>query len=76
MRRGRGAFVATAARGMNAAERERAMRRLARQLAIEARQMGATVAQVMQVVEEELETIHRERVEPEMPMRLAVVPRG
>src|SRR5205814_10722917 len=41
MRHGKGAYVADSARRMTAAERERALRRLARQLAVEALQTGA-----------------------------------
>ena len=41
MRHGKGAFVAESARRMTATERERALRRLARQLAVEAIQTGA-----------------------------------
>src|SRR5881296_1392520 len=40
MRHGKGAFITASGRRMSAAERDRTLRRLARQLAVEARQMG------------------------------------
>jgi len=54
MRHGKGAFVANSARRMTATERERALRRLARQLAVEALQTGAPSGVVLKIVREEL----------------------
>jgi len=54
MRHGKGAFVTTASRRMNAAERRQTLRQLARQLAVEAVQMGAPASQVLKVVWEEM----------------------
>lgn len=54
MRHGRGAFVAEAATRLSDREREKALRRLARQLAIEASQMGAPDEQVLRVLQQEL----------------------
>jgi GntR family transcriptional regulator len=54
MRHGKGAFVTDAGHHMSAAERERTLRKLARQLAVEAVQMGAPAGQVLKVVREEL----------------------
>ena len=54
MRHGKGAFVAEAGVRMTAAEREKALRAMARQLAVEATQMGAPASQVLRVVREEL----------------------
>lgn len=75
MRQGRGAFVAETAARMSAVECEKALRRLARQLAVEAGQMGAPVHLVRRVVEEELEAVHGEQTEPVAPLRLAVLGR-
>ena len=61
IRHGKGAFVAEAARRMSTAERDKALRRLARQLAIEAVQMGATGDMVRRIVVEEMERIGNER---------------
>ena len=60
IRHGKGAFVAEAAKRMSAAERDKALRRLARQLAIEAVQMGATGEMVRRIVVEEMERIVNE----------------
>jgi GntR family transcriptional regulator len=75
MRHGKGAFVSAAARSMSASEREKALRRLARQLAIEARQMGAPLHQVLRVVEEELAAIQGDQAANEALVKLAVLPR-
>ncbi len=73
MRHGKGAFVAEAASGMNARGREKALRRLARQLAVEAVQMGAPAPQVLRVLEEEMSALQGEAAEPERSVKLAVV---
>jgi GntR family transcriptional regulator len=57
MQHGRGAFVADAARRMTAAKREQALRRSARQLAVEAFQIGASSDLVFKIVQEELEAL-------------------
>src|SRR5438874_12252921 len=49
MRHGKGAFVAESARRMTATERERALRRLARQLAVEATKTGAPGGVVLKI---------------------------
>jgi GntR family transcriptional regulator len=54
MRHGKGAFVAGATARLSDREREKVLRRLARQIAVEAAQMGAQREQVIEVVEEEL----------------------
>jgi len=54
MRHGKGAFVTDSGRRMTAAERDKSLRLLARQLAVEATQMGAPASQVLKVVREEL----------------------
>lgn len=55
MKHGKGAFVATSANRMSKAEREIVLRRLARQLVVEAIQMKAPVDLVLRVVEEEIQ---------------------
>ena len=54
MRHGKGAFVSDGASALSEREREKALRRLARQLAVEAMQMGANEKLVTRVVQEEL----------------------
>ena len=61
MRHGKGAFVAQEAVRMTQAERTKALRRLARQLVVEATQMGASAEVVLRVVREEMEVIRGER---------------
>lgn len=50
---GKGFFVAEGAQGFTEPERRAAIRRLSRQLLIEARQMGASELETMQVIDEE-----------------------
>ena len=57
LRHGKGAFVAVHGRRVSAAERERALRRLARHLAVEAMQMGASSSEVLKVVKQELKEL-------------------
>jgi GntR family transcriptional regulator len=73
MRHGKGAFVTATASGMSLHEREKALRRLARQLAVESTQMGASVNQVLGVVQEELEALQGVRNEAAVPIKLAVL---
>jgi GntR family transcriptional regulator len=54
MRHGKGAFVAVNNRRVSSTGRERALRRLARHLAVEAKQMGASSNEVLRVMKEEL----------------------
>jgi len=74
MRHGKGAFVAESARRMTAAERERALRRLARQLAVEAIQTGAPAGVVLKIVREELADLAGDEA-LEAPVRLTVAAR-
>lgn len=53
MRHGKGAFITERATRLSDREREKALRRLARQLAVEARQMGASSEVVLRVLNEE-----------------------
>jgi GntR family transcriptional regulator len=74
MRHGKGAFVANTARRMRAPERERALRRLARQLAVEAIQTGAPAGVVLKIVREELAELEADdAIEP--PIKLTVAAR-
>jgi DNA-binding transcriptional regulator YhcF (GntR family) len=57
MRHGKGAFVAESGTRLSAKEREQALRRLARQLIVEAKQMGAAKETLMRVVKDEMEDI-------------------
>src|SRR6266545_2730742 len=70
MRHGKGAFVTASGRRMTAAERDRALRRLARQLAVEAAQMGAPSSQVLKVVREELAELQGDNA-VDAPIKLA-----
>jgi GntR family transcriptional regulator len=54
MRHGKGVFVAQHSLRMSDREREKALRRLARQLAVEAAQMNAQADLVIQIVREEM----------------------
>lgn len=58
---GKGVFVGRRAKGPSRRELERALRRHARQLAVEATQMGAGEELVLRVVREELSSLNDER---------------
>ena len=60
MQHGKGVFVAESAGRMTETEMRRALRRLARQLAVEAVQMGATPELVRELVEEEMKGMSHE----------------
>ncbi len=74
MRHGKGAFVANSARRMTGPERERALRRLARQLAVEAIQTGAPAGVVLKIVREELAELEGDDA-VETPIKLTVAAR-
>lgn len=57
MRHGKGAFVAEGLSRLSDRERDKALRRLARQLAVEAAQMGASERMVLRIVSEEMKEI-------------------
>jgi GntR family transcriptional regulator len=76
MRQGKGAFVSASAPAMSVGQRDQALRRLARQLVVEAEQMGAPSAEVLRVVREELEALRGEEAATEVPIQLRVVARG
>lgn len=54
MRHGKGVFVTDRSVRMSDREREKALRRIARQLAVEANQMDAPASLVIRIVEEEI----------------------
>lgn len=57
MRHGKGVFVTERSVRMSEREREKALRRIARQLAVEAAQMKAPTTLVLRVVQEEIENL-------------------
>jgi GntR family transcriptional regulator len=75
MRHGKGAFVAASSTRWSARDREKALRRLARQLAIEAGQMGAAWDEIVRVLREEVEAVQGEVAEAALPAPLLVLPR-
>ena len=60
MKHGKGAFVAASARGLSQGQLKKALQRLARQLAVEAAQMGADKEQVLRVVREAVEELEHD----------------
>ncbi len=75
MQHGRGAFIATAAKRVGAVEWEKALRRLARQLAVESAQMGADRSEVIRVLQEELDVVQERTSEEGVPIRIGVTSR-
>ena len=63
MRHGKGAFVAEGAGKLSEREREKLLRRLARQLAVEAVQMGANEQLVVRLLSEEIRDLSLGRTE-------------
>lgn len=76
MHHGRGAFVAAASRRPETAEREKALRRLARQLVVESAQMGADRAEVMRVLEGELDVVYDKASSARISIRMDAVSRS
>jgi GntR family transcriptional regulator len=74
MRHGKGAFVTASSRRMNAAERKQTLRQLARHLAVEAVQMGASPSQVLKIVWEEFAELQGVEKDDELP-KLSAFPR-
>jgi GntR family transcriptional regulator len=72
MRHGKGAFVAEATKGLSSIEQDQALRRSARQLALEATQMHVAPPRVVRVVREELDSLSSDRSE-EAPLKFSVV---
>ncbi|MCW5559578.1 MAG: GntR family transcriptional regulator [Verrucomicrobiae bacterium] len=75
-RHGKGAFIASEAPSLTQAEQEDALRRSARQLAVEATQMQVPTPKVITVVREELGALGPVRGDEPDPVKFAVVPGG
>jgi len=63
MRQGKGAFITAPAPRMSEEQQRRALERLARQLAVEARQMAAPKELVVKIVEDQFERLNS----PDLP---------
>jgi GntR family transcriptional regulator len=59
LRHGKGVFLAETSHRMRASERTSVLRRLARQLAMEASQLGSSEQEVLRVIKEELEQLRK-----------------
>jgi GntR family transcriptional regulator len=75
-RHGRGAFVAENAVAKAAVQQENALRRSAKQLAVEAAQLQVPAPKVITVVREELGAISSERNTEDAPIKFSVVSGG
>jgi len=62
MKHGKGVFVTESKRSMSNTEREKTLRRIARQLVVEAAQMGASATLVLRLAKEELEQTNRQNI--------------
>ena len=62
MRHGKGGFVTGGSRRMSSAQREQVLRPLARHLAVEANQMGASTEEVLKLVREELAELQQTQI--------------
>jgi len=62
IRHGKGAYIAGSARGLSDREREKALRRLARQLAVEAVQMGCSDEMALRLLKEELKDLSGQKL--------------
>lgn len=71
LRHGKGAFVSPRANVLSASEKEKAIRRIARQLAVESFQMGLFRKQVIQIVDEELNDVQGATIESMASLRSA-----
>ncbi|HTI70412.1 MAG TPA: GntR family transcriptional regulator [Candidatus Limnocylindria bacterium] len=76
MRHGKGAFIAERAATLSTRDQDDALRRGARQLAVEASQMGVAAGRVLAIVREELNIIQPERVDEPAPIKFTVVAGG
>ena len=75
-RHGKGAFVSANAHALTAVEQETALRRSAKQLAVEATQLQVPSPKVLHVVREELGALASERATETPPTKFAVVSGG
>jgi len=76
MRHGKGAFVAEGATQLSSEQKESAVRRSARHLAVEASQMDLASTRVVRIVREEMDGLTSEKQEPEVPIKFSVVSQG
>jgi GntR family transcriptional regulator len=76
LRHGKGAFVASGYNPLSVEQQDKAVRRIARQLAVETAQMGMSPERALRIVEEELGAISSERAEAKAPVKLKVVASG
>lgn len=76
MHHGKGAFVSAAPASLAPAEQEQALRRSARQLAMEAAQLNVPAARVIAVVRDELQQLAADRTAPNEPQKFSVVSGG
>lgn len=73
MRHGKGAFVAEGASVLSAEQKETAVRRSARHLAVEANQMDVAPPRVVRIVREELDALDGDRAAADAPVKFSVV---
>jgi GntR family transcriptional regulator len=77
IRHGKGAFVADNATALSVADQEKALRRSAKQLAVEATQLQVEPPKVITVVREELNAVSKAQpVEEESPVKFRVLRGG
>jgi GntR family transcriptional regulator len=77
MRHGKGAYVAQQSPGLAPAEQEQALRRSARQLALEASQLRIPAQRVVQVVREEIAALEKPgTTQQDEPVKFSVVSGG
>jgi GntR family transcriptional regulator len=76
LRQGKGAFVAATSNRLSQDDQDKAVRRIARQLAVEATQMGMVPERVIRIVDEELTAMAGERLETKVPVKLKVLSPG
>ena len=75
-RHGKGAFIAPDAHALTLAEQDEALRRAAKQLAVEATQLHIATTKVISVVREELGALSTDRAADEAPVKFAVMNGG
>ena len=73
LRQGKGAFVTAGRNAVTMEEQDKAVRRIARQLAVEAFQMGMAPERVIHIVDEELTATAGDRIESKAPVKLKVI---
>ena len=76
MKHGKGAFISASAQKLTAGEQLDTIRRSAKHLAVEARQLQVPSPRVVKVVREELTALDGERQDGEVPVKFSVVQGG